>query len=170
MAAASILHVGDDLCHRIPVMEYAGLFVVRSECSVGAIQHALVQDPKFSAITFHNGVYCPADVVVSTARTLSPAPLVLFEDATVDCDERLFDLVISPCTPPAVWLNSLREAILDAQNLAQSLIKLRRDCRAVHDESLKLRTESQRLRAETERIRRDPFNFNGSWADPTDKS
>lgn len=152
MEVASILFVGEDTCHRVPVIENAGIAVVRSECSTGSVQSALLADPLFSAITFHNDFLAPSGAVVSTARRLSPAPLVLFENPSVDCDRRLFDRVIRAPGSPAEWLRSLREAIEEARNLRH--------------ESEHLRSQSQRLRAESARSRaarnnRGPFDASG---------
>lgn len=139
MAPASILHVGDDECFRIPVMEKAGLIVIPAECSVDAIRSALAQNRIFSVITFHNNSEPPADIVVSTTRTLSTAPLLLFENPSVRCNERLFDRVIPAQTSPSDWLKSLQEAIEESRNLREESEQLRQ-------ESLILRSECERLR------------------------
>lgn len=151
MAAATILHVGDDICHRIPVMERAGLSVVRSMCSVDAVQRELADGRLFSVITFHNDFDPPPDLVICATRTLSTAPLVLFENPTVSCGEGVFDFVIGGPTPPAVWLKSLRKAIDEARNLQQISQQLREEC-------LDLRSTSERLRATAARNRENPID------------
>ena len=147
MATATILHVGDDPCHRIPVMEQGGLSVVQSECSLGAIQHVLAESPAFSAVTFHNEAYPPAEVVISTARALSAAPLVLFHNPFVHCDPSAFDLVIPVQTSPLVWLKSLHEAILESCRLRQASAQLRQDCADVRAASQRLQIASGRNQA-----------------------
>lgn len=79
MATASILYVGDDLCHRIPVMENAGLFVVRSKDSLAAVESALAVNKALSVITFHSDNCAPPESVVLSARRLTSVPLILFE-------------------------------------------------------------------------------------------
>jgi hypothetical protein len=148
MATASILHVGDDLCHRVPIMKSAGLIVDQSECGADAVHAALVQNQSFSAITFHNDAFPLPDIVVSTARTLSSAPLILFKNPSVCCDDGAFDLVIPSLTPPADWLKSLRAAIEDAHNLRRISMQLRQ-------ESMNVRFQTERLRAESAGVRRN---------------
>ena len=126
--STTILHVGDDVCHRILVMEHSGLSVVESDCTVPALQVAFAQGYAFSAVAFQNETGSPPPVVISTARALSTAPLVLFQHPSISCDEGLFDLVIPIQTPPAVWLKSLAEVINNAPHLQRKFPALREDC------------------------------------------
>jgi len=125
MAAGPILYVGDDICHRIPVMEMSGIVVVRSECSVGGVRASFEKNGHFSAVTFHNDVFPPDEMVVATARELSRAPLILFKSPAVDCEDWLFDLVISVPTPPDLWSRSLEQAIADALKVHERSRQLR---------------------------------------------
>lgn len=115
MASASILHVGDDLCHRIAVMGLPGLTVVQTDCSPAALQRVFAAGNTFAGIAFHNEISPPSGIVLSTARALSSAPLVLFHNPTVSCDKQLFDLVIPAHTPPHIWVKSLAEASLQVR-------------------------------------------------------
>src|SRR5579862_1284262 len=139
MAAAAILHVGEDICRRIPVMEALGHVVYRSEPSVDGIRSALASGSSFSVITFHNDLVPPSPKAVSTARSLSSAPLILFENPSVDSDERIFDYIIPAQIPPLEWLRSLGEAIERA--------------RMSKDVSQQLRAECADARATTRRLR-----------------
>jgi hypothetical protein len=145
--ATTVLHVGDDPCHRIPVMEQRGLSVVQSECSVGGLQHVFTGGMTFSALTFHNETYTPADAVVSTARTLSTAPFVLFHNPFVRCDQSVFDLVIPVHTSPVAWLKSLEQAIQEAKQLRKMSLQLRQDCADVRAISRKLQIAANRNKA-----------------------
>ena len=124
MAAATILHVGDDICHRIPVMEKNGLVVVRVECSVGGVRSSFVNGDIYSAVTFHNDTVPLQDDVIAAARELSHAPLVLFENTSTEHDEEFFDLVIPALTSPMVWSKTVRQAISES-----------RECNAIRCES-----------------------------------
>ncbi len=134
MAAATILHVGDDVCHRIPVMESGGLVVVRSEPSVDGIQSAFSQHTSFSAIA----LISPSPILLSTARKLSEAPVVLFQDSSGDSDEYPFDLIITAQTPPSVWLKSLGEVIEEAR-------KFRKLSQPLREEPATVRAKSRAL-------------------------
>jgi hypothetical protein len=151
MAAASILHVGDDLSYRIPVMETAGLTVVRSECAVPAVEHRLAQPAAFSAITFHCDAVPPDSMVVSATRGLSAAPLVLFQNPLIEGDAACFDLVIEAHTPPSTWVRSLKVAIENAHSL-------RRIAQALRLESRNTRSRAQSLQAAAARLREHPLD------------
>jgi hypothetical protein len=126
MTNATILYVGDDLCHRIPVMATKGNRVVRSACSVAAVRAALAKGDGFSAVTFHNDLSAPPEAVVSTAREMCSAPLILFRNPTVNCDEQAFDLVIPVPMPVDVWTTALAEVIEETRKIRERSRKLRR--------------------------------------------
>jgi hypothetical protein len=128
MASATVLNLGDDLCYRIPLMERAGLHAVRAECSVSAVRKIFEQGDPFSAVVFHVDFTSGLVPIVAATRILSTAPLILFQNSFVDCDERLFDLVVRVQTPPDVWLKSLEDLIEGSRRLRQKSEQLRQDC------------------------------------------
>jgi len=130
MASATLLHVGHDFCHRIPVMEKAGFIVCRSACSIDAVRGALMPAQDFGAIAFENDTGPVANEVVSVARELFIVPIILFENPSVDCDERAFDLVIRKLTPPAIWLAALASAIEESRQMREASRRLRLDSAA----------------------------------------
>jgi hypothetical protein len=145
-AAVSILHVGEDLCYRVPVMEAAGLFVFRSECSIEGVRTALAQDDGFSAVAFAIDRRPHFPTVVSTARSLTKAPLVLFNDLSGHVDVSAFDLVIVPEESPVWWLKSLDSAIVDARNVREVSRRIREESEAIREKSRALRAEAARNR------------------------
>lgn len=158
-AAATILYVGDDFCHRIPVMEMRGIHVVRSECSVGEVRRSLAAGDGFSAVTFHNDLFAPAESVISAAREICSAPLVLFRNPSIDCNERVFDFVIPVPTPPEIWSNDLTEAIQESRRLQEYTQQLHKDCADAREWSEKLREMTAQNRART-------FDYNAFfWAE-----
>jgi len=157
---STILNVGDDPCYRIPVMERAGLIVVRTQCSVGALEDAFAVGTIFSAITFHTEVDGPVQAAVSSARRLCEAPLILFQNSSTRCDENLFDLIIPAQTPPALWLKSLQEAILKAHNIHKKSDQLQKDCAS-------LRSASRELRRKSAQIRENLVDIDAFWRDPS---
>ena len=118
--AAKVLHVGDDICHRIPVMEMDGIVVHRCACSVESVRALLKEEDSISAVAFNNDMFPPADAVVSTARELCDAPLILFDNALAECDEERFDIVIESPSAPSEWVKTLRQAIEDAGRFAET--------------------------------------------------
>lgn len=138
MVAAAILHVGEDICRRIPVMEARGYVVHRSEPSTDCICSAFARGSSFSVITFHNDLVPPSPIAVSTARSLSAAPLVLFENASVDSDERIFDYIIPAQSRPLEWLRLLEDAIARARGLKDFSQQLRTECAAARAATRKL--------------------------------
>lgn len=156
MAAAALLHVGEDACHRIPVMEASGLFVVRAECSIGSIRGALKSGRQFSIATFHNDVVAPTIEAVTEVRSATAAPLVLFENPSVACNERDFDLVISAHTPPEIWLRSLRMTIENSRRICDVSRQLREECE-------ELRATTNQLRAIASHHRIVAFDSMAMW-------
>lgn len=128
MPAGAILYVGDDICHRVAVMESAGITVLRTECSVSGVRSSFASGRIFSAVTFHNDLVPPRESVVTTARELSRTPLILFKNPGIDCEDWLFDLIISVPTPPEVWSKSLQQAIKDARSVQEYSRQLRQEC------------------------------------------
>jgi hypothetical protein len=144
--AASILHVGDDRCYRIPVMETAGLVVVRSECSVEGVRTVFAQEQVFSAVAFPIDEHPHFLEVVSTARSLTKAPLILFSDLLILADASAFDLVIPSEASPVWWLKSLGEAIADAQDVRARARQIREESEAVRATPYALRVEAVKNR------------------------
>jgi hypothetical protein len=149
MAAASILHVGEDPYNRILVMESAGLMVRRSACTVENVQEAL-QGSGISAVAFSPQERTPILPVVDVARSLTRAPLVLFSDPRVTLEEKYFDLVITPPTSPPKWLKSLTAAMKDARHVRSLSQQLRHDSARARDATRELCAELEKTRNEPE--------------------
>ncbi|HEV2135498.1 MAG TPA: hypothetical protein VGR47_14790 [Terracidiphilus sp.] len=156
MASTTILHFGDDLCQRIPVMEAAGLMVLQSEISIPAIHTAFDQGDSFSAVIFHCDIVAPPEPAIQEARILSQAPFIFFQNSAVACDESEFNLVIPPLTPPSIWLQKLVELVEDFRVIREESLRLREDCIGV-------RNKSQALRALSARNRICPIDPDALW-------
>ena len=162
MAAATILHIGEDFCRRIPVLERAGFAVFESEGSIAAVEKAFVGGDIFSAITFHCDLAQPPDATLRKTRTLSVAPCVLFANPAIQVGESEFELVIPALTSPDLWLKRLRELIEASRRLLEQSRQLRQDCAGTRSA-----TEMQRARSEWLRI--NPIDADAIWrGDPGD--
>lgn len=144
MAAGAILYVGDDACRRVPVMESAGIFVLRAECSVGGVRRSLIRGQEVSAVTFHNDRFAPGRKVIATTRKLSRAPLILFKNPLVECDERMFDIIM-PVPPPQLWPTSIEATLEQSRKVREFSLQLREESAAVRHWSQSLREASRRL-------------------------
>ena len=144
LAAAIVLHVGDDTCYRIPVMEMSGIVVRRCACSVESVRALLKEEDSISAVAFNSDMFPPEDAVVSAARELCDAPLILFDNPLVECDEERFDVVIEVHAAPSVWAKTLRQAIEDAGKVRERSRQLQADCEAVRERSQSVREMLQR--------------------------
>jgi len=142
MATAPTLHIGDDLCYRIPVMDRAGLVVRRTQCSVYGVQSAVRFNEKFSTVAFQLDAAIP-DAVLAAARPIAPS-LILFENPSVTYDPEFFDLVIPNHTRPETWLRFLRLAIEDSRNLHAYSRQLREDTATVRSDFRGLREQFHR--------------------------
>lgn len=151
MVTAAILHVGEDICRRIPVLERAGFDVLCSEQSPAGIAKTCTAGRTFSAIFFQNAFQPVPGPLIDAAMKYSTAPLVLFENPSVDSDITRFDLVVPGYTSPQIWLKCLQELISKSITLPDSSMPLREDCFA-------LRRHSRELRVKAEQIRMSSFN------------
>jgi len=142
MPAGAILYVGDDISRRIPVLESTGAMVLRAQCSVAGVRKSCATGRLFSIITFHNDRFPPPLRVISTVRKLSPAPLILFRNPNVECDERLFDIImpVAPYVCPKPLEMSIKE-LRKTWELSQSL---RQEFAALRERSRMLREASRR--------------------------
>lgn len=140
--ATTILHIGDDLCRRIPVMQTAGLLVFHCKAEIPAVDRAFDRDEDYSAVVFHNDIAAVPEDAVRETRSLSEAPFVLFQNPTVASNEDEFDLVIPALTPPDIWLRKLQEAIQASRETCERSLNLRKDCAAVRSRSRRLRLKS----------------------------
>jgi hypothetical protein len=156
MATTTILHVGDDICQRIPVMEQAGFVVLQSQGALPALRSILSSGDALSAVVFHSDFTAPPDPVVRETRALSVAPFILFQNPTISCDEDIFDLVIPVLTPPAVWLKKLKDVIRQSRALCERAQQLGADCESV-------RSQSRALRAASARNRRRSIDPDALW-------
>lgn len=140
--ASSILHVGEDVCRRIPVMETAGFVVFQCKVEIPAIDSAFEQHKDYSAVVFQNDIAAVPENVVATIRSHCEAPLVLFQNPTISSNDEGFDLVIPALTAPDVWLRKLNEAIQTSGDTRERSRRLRSDCADVRSGSQSLRPES----------------------------
>ena len=156
MAASVVLYVGVDICHRIPVMEAAGLFVSHSECSADSIREAMLAGAQYSVITFHNDVAPVEPEAIAEARSLTRVPLVLFENPAVATDESEFNVIIGAHTPPQIWLAALQRTIEESRGVGDPSTKFRTECEGV-------RITSHQLRAAASRNRNSEFDPAAMW-------
>jgi hypothetical protein len=144
MDTATILHVGEDICYRIPVMEMAGLEVRRAPCTVEGLRSALAENEHFTSLAFEVETGPVPEPVLSVARSQS-SPLVLFENPTTECLADAFDLVIPHHTPPEVWLQCLRLAVAHAREQRDVSRQLREEAAAARSNSEQLREKVHRM-------------------------
>jgi hypothetical protein len=156
MANAKILHVGDDVQLRIPVMQWAGLTVLRCECSIAPIRDTLTRKEAIDAIVFQTEGDMFAPAILTTVRFLSKAPLVLFQHALTVFERDTFDLIIPPITPPVVWLQELADEIKASRRLQTLSRELCKQASAVC-------SHSQRTREMAARNCMSPINPDALW-------
>ena len=116
MATPTVIHVGDDYCMRIPVLEITGLRVLRSGCTEREFRTVLDQTDALVAVTLSDEIDDSRKTllqsgVIETAHDLCTAPLIFFRSSNSFHDESKFDLVIPALTPPTLWVPNLLRAI-----------------------------------------------------------
>lgn len=143
--AARVIHVGTDICHRLPVLERAG-YQVDTCISVPELRLALTSIRQLDAVLISEGSEGAHPDAVSLARTYSSAPIVLFRETQLSFAESPFDLVVPILISPQVWLEDIAALIARCR-------ALRADSRALCDKSAELRLQSQAARASSSRER-----------------
>jgi len=144
--SSSVLHIGEDFCRRIPVIENAGFAVLQTKIALPDIHAAFDHGDIFSAVVFHSDIHAPPQIIVHEARTLSAAPFVLFQNPTIGLNDADFDLIIEGLTPPEIWIKKLRNAVEASVRLRDVSLRLREECQAEKSRFILLREQAARNR------------------------
>jgi CxxC-x17-CxxC domain-containing protein len=131
--AASILHFGQELCNRFPVLRNNGYSVHRYE-NIPDFRQALQSGMEYDAVSMPEIEEDVSGFVVQAARCYSPAPLILFRTGVPvtfqDGDEELprtqanldadFDLIVPAAAPPLRWMADIGALIARSRALKRS--------------------------------------------------
>jgi hypothetical protein len=139
--ASRVIHVGADICHRLPVLESAGYQVDTCD-SVRELDDALAGEEQLEAVLISEGLGGGHQDAVSLARSRSSAPIVLFRETQRSVTESTFDLVVPNLVPPETWLADIAALIARCQTL-------RTNSQTLRQESAKLQRESAIARAKS---------------------
>jgi hypothetical protein len=116
--ASRIIHFGADDCRRIAVLRIAGYSV--DECrSVAELHVALVGIAATRAILFTENHGVTPQGAIALIRSITAAPLILFQTDKRHYDESQFDMVIPVLTEPQSWLNSIAELLVRSSQLTR---------------------------------------------------
>jgi hypothetical protein len=105
--ASRIVHFALDDCHRIGVLKSAGYCVDDCGDSLSRLHAALIGVWETDAVVIAESTGTLPDRVVSLVRSVSVAPLILFQSKYPHYDESEFDLIVQPLTPPDRWLSDI---------------------------------------------------------------
>ena len=144
-------------------MRTASFSVVQSEDSIPAIRKAFAGGDAFSAITFNADISAPSEDIVRATRSLSAAPLVLFENPAVYCDTSTYDIVIPPFIDPGGWLKRLHDSIEASREQRERSVQLRQESATIESTFLEIRAASARVLA-------DPIDLDAIWRGEEDDS
>jgi hypothetical protein len=114
----TIVFVGTDVCARTNVLASAGYTLRECECEVNELREALLQGPA-DAVLFQCIPEPPSRLILTTARALTAAPLVLFADQSSAYDPEDFNVVLAGLCSPLEWLPPITKAIASHRNLDQ---------------------------------------------------
>jgi hypothetical protein len=149
--SVSVVHFGEDMWYRLPVLRSAGYNVEQCD-SLENFSTFLAWGPEM--VILEEEPQVPLRKAISFARARSNASLVLFrhELATPLVEE--CDLVIPSLTAPEEWLVEIATLLeqsriirADSQALAQKSASLRKDAAAVREMTREIRARSVRQRA-----------------------
>lgn len=156
MATGTVLHFGRDECARLTILAARGFTVTSCGSSLQKLSSQLQgAEPHALIITEDANVYSPE--VVPTARSLSAAPLILFENLWSRYNQADFDLVVPPFSNPADWLASVSAIIELSAKLRNGSVQIRANSSALRLQSGELRRQCEELirkcKTECERLR-----------------
>jgi hypothetical protein len=149
--ATSVIHFGEDICFRLPVLESAGYSV--AEChSIELLSAALRHNPE--AVLLEEEPQSLIEAAAFLTRSRSAASLILFHSEVDSFTAGDFDLVIPSLTPPEEWLSEIADLLQQSRTIraeSQTLLKasssLRQDSAAVRKAVSEERARSIRERA-----------------------
>jgi hypothetical protein len=107
---ARVLHIGQDDCHRLMVLESAGYSV--EDCEDLAQLRGQLADgaPAAALLVSEDGRVLLQDIV-AVARAHASVPVILFANSNRSHDDPGVDVVVDCLTPPEVWLNDVEGLI-----------------------------------------------------------
>ena len=112
--AASVVHFGDDVCFRLPVLRSAGYTV--AECdSLEMLTAALARNP--DAVLLEAEPLAPMRDAAVLVRSSSRAALILFCNETGRPVPDEFDLVIPSLTAPEQWLDKIAALLQQSRTM-----------------------------------------------------
>jgi hypothetical protein len=149
--AAIVVHFGEDICYRVPVLRSAGYAVEQCD-SMEHFSTFLSWDP--DVVVLEEEPQVPLRKAISFTRARSSASLVLFRHEMNTMLVEECDLVVPTLTAPEEWLNEIatllersRSIRADSQALAQKSASLREDSAGVREMAREIRARSIRQRA-----------------------
>lgn len=104
--AARVLHLGEDDCHRVSILESAGYRVELCK-SLAQFLAALHSGTHFDALFLTEREGVSPEEVAALARSHSTAPLILFRTSNRRAPEKQFNLVVNSLDPPEQWLKQV---------------------------------------------------------------
>jgi hypothetical protein len=157
MAAAHVLHVGDESFHRASVLRAVGYAV--DEC--GTLQELAAwfrQGNRTDVVCISEEPHRSAEGAIALARSKTAKPVVLFRSTERPYLQRGVDLEFPPLTPPDVWLGDLARLLAMTRASIARSEELRASSQQLRTEAGQVRPESQRLqlrmREQLEKMRR----------------
>ncbi len=149
--AANVVHFGEDMWYRLPVLRSAGYRVEQCD-SLEHFSTFLAWGPDM--VVLEEEPLVPLRRAISFTRARSTAHLVLFRHELSSTLVEGCDLVIPSLTAPEEWLVDLatlleRSRIIraDSQALVQKSASLRQDAANVREMTREIRARSVRQRA-----------------------
>lgn len=154
--ALRIVHFGKDECLRLAVLLRAGYRVDESGTSIFSLARLLMKEASDAIAISEDDKECDRETI-RLARSLSPAPIVLFVGVNRKREEAGVDLAIGPLTRPWEWLNNIEGLIRRSKILPDLSAGLRKNAQAARAESASARQRT------AEGIERARLKSNGKF-------
>ncbi len=162
--ASSILHFGEELSHRFPILRNAGFSIHRCESFLefrDALQSGFVHD----AVSLSDLEEGATPLAALAARTHSTAPLILFRTrsvvaftaggepaVTTALPEAGFDLIVPPFASARAWVGDVASLIARSRSILRQSQRFREQSALLRQDA---ESEREKSRAERERAQRE---------------
>lgn len=158
--AARVIHFGLDDCYRLNVLRRAGYDI--ADCNnLVELCNALESDTEADAVMVNDSQGSIPLQVISTTRSRTAAPIILFPHSRRTYNAAKIDLMVAAFTPPEEWL-------LDLANLIIHFRTVRAMSQLIRGQSERLRRESAAARAKSVSERRRACQIMRSIPSPFD--
>ncbi len=127
------------------MLERAGYTVHASGTSIQLLNKLLIEAPADAIAISEDVNECNVEAVV-TSRSLSSAPIILFEGVNRKSDPPAVDLLISNLTSPEQWLKQIETVVQESKRIRDEAKASRQLSSELRQQAISVRTNAAKAR------------------------